>query len=419
MQNSYQKNNNKNLTDKQIKSSNIIYNSGADLLQLINEILDLSKIEAGKIEINYELVIIKEFITDIENQFLHVAEDKNIEMIVEVSEDFEEEIITDKMRVWQILKNFLSNSFKFTPEGNIKIKFSKTDPANKNYRNKNFDHRQGYCIEVSYTGIGIAKEKMGVIFEAFQQADGTTSRKYGGTGLGLSISRELAKLLDGYISLESEEGVGSTFSLIIPINNNSELIIPNKEDNKIDINKEQKNPYKEKRQSDNDDDNNKKIKKVITTKEKEPKVSNIKCSSNFDDTSEIDYPLSMENLHNKKVLLVDDDITNIYAISGLLEDHNMEIFTAENGVEALEILDKNREINIVLMDIMMPVMDGDEAISKIRDIIFFKELPILAVTAKVGKIERDKCIESGASDYISKPINEDKLYAMINFWLGK
>ena len=540
------KNNNNNLTDKQLKSSNIIYNSGADLLNLINEILDLSKIEAGKIEVNYEKVIIKELITDIENQFLHVAEDKNIEMIIEVSEDFEEEIITDKMRVWQVLKNFLSNSFKFTSEGTVKVKFSKTDPRNKSYRNKNFDHRQGYNISVSDTGIGIAKEKMGVIFEAFQQADGTTSRKYGGTGLGLSISRELAKLLGGYISLESEEGKGSRFSLIIPINNDSKLIPLNEENNKLKIAEKQKIPFKEKRKLQINDKNNNKIKLLIIEDdvifldsiidsfkefnnkiemetvssgidglrllekynykivildfmlpdmngnkilnslgkdlvsnipllivnsskeltdsefkefsdytdhiliktpdstevlsriiqnyfsneiinkdknkneyEKNSEIDIVKDSSSSDNFQEIDYPLSMENLDNKKVLIVDDDIRNVYALSGLLEEQNMEIFTAENGVEALEILDENKEIEIVLMDIMMPIMDGYETMEKIREKSIFKDLPILAITAKTGKKERGKCIKSGASDYMSKPINEDILYAMMNAWLGK
>src|SRR5690606_26195200 len=197
-----QDNKQKNLSEDQIKYSSVIYNAGSDLLQLINELLDLAKIESGKVELNNEVIPVAGFAHNIESLFKEIADDKKIDFKVNISEA-PAEFVSDEYRLEQVTKNFLSNAFKFTERnGQVSLKIS------LNQNNLNFT--------VTDSGIGISAEKQTLIFEAFRQEDGSTSRKYGGTGLGLSISKEIASLLGGRIVLESEPSVGSKFTLIIP-----------------------------------------------------------------------------------------------------------------------------------------------------------------------------------------------------------
>jgi len=205
-----------NLTDEQIESSKIIYNGGQDLLNLINEILDLSKIEAGKMTIDIQTVPLAEITSILKTNFKPLADKKDLALHINIAPDLPASIETDEQRLAQILKNLLSNAFKFTKKGSITLDFQPVD-AKADLSRSGLDPQQAIAMAVIDTGIGIQEEKQLKIFEAFQQADGTTSRQYGGTGLGLSISRELAKLLGGELQLSSVEKEGSTFTLYLPL----------------------------------------------------------------------------------------------------------------------------------------------------------------------------------------------------------
>ena len=204
-----------NLTDEQVESAQIVYNSGSDLLTLINEILDLSKIEAGKLTINIENVMLEEVVNNIRVNFKHVVAEKGLDLFINMEEGIPFSIQTDLQRLIQIIKNLMSNAIKFTPEGSITVSVYKPDLTTVIQKSA-LNPKDAIAISVTDTGIGIPLNKQQDIFEAFQQADGSTSRKYGGTGLGLSISLELTKLLGGIINLNSAEGCGSTFTVYLP-----------------------------------------------------------------------------------------------------------------------------------------------------------------------------------------------------------
>ena len=649
-----------NLTEKQITFAKTINSSGADLLELINEILDLSKIEAGKMVINFEEMSLKMLPTYVKQNFEHVTAEKNIYLKVGLDENLPETIITDRQRVEQIIKNLLSNSIKFTSEGGITVSISRPDEQFISSF-KSLKAESSVAISVSDTGIGISKEKQELIFQAFQQADGTTNRKYGGTGLGLSISKELSNMLGGEIFLSSIEGEGSTFTIVLPENPKPDKIKINK---KVKKNNEEKmgtlqesatntttdvsNIFKSNNVhvkddrtniSENDkiiliieddsnfskilfdftrekgykcllandgeaglqlanqfkpnaifldiglpridgwtvmdrlksdpktrhipvyfisgydkkltamqmgaigylkkpieiDDLNSAFGKIEETISKDIKklliiendktmresiieliegndihinavdtghaaLESLECGdydciivdlglndiSGFDLIERInsdsiipEIPIIVytgkeltkkeetrlrkhaesiiikgaksperlldevslflhrveivEKINNKKqgqlknnqnnvfqgkkILLADDDIRNIFALSSILEEKGIEIIIAENGLEAVEAVKDNSNINLILMDVMMPEMDGFEAMRKIRADKTNTKLPIIALTAKAMKGDREKCIQAGANDYLSKPIDVEKLFSMLHVWL--
>jgi two-component system chemotaxis sensor kinase CheA len=401
------------------------------------------------------------------------------------------------------VNNLLSNAFKFTHEGGVRliIDYQPTE---------HFKNNEPYIsIQVIDTGIGIAEEKFRVIFEAFQQADGSTSRKYGGTGLGLSISRQLARLLGGDITVESVKGKGATFTFYLPAlipdthvtqhkqevaaapeantsNNNAgnrtenskpillisddpqwverlnkslehcedvEFIIIAHHDHAISQLR-QNTCYCIMLDSDSVSINEISLFDHLAQDEKLSKIPTIIYSSSEISRSTqqaIQYPslniefiFSFESLakqaqlcfnkatdevktqhlknrqnvlSNKKVLLVDDDVRNTFALKTFLQHKEMQILIAHDGVEALTLLDINPDVDIVLMDIMMPEMDGYEAMRKIRVIPKFKKLPIIALTAKAMKDDKNKCIDAGASDYLTKPIDMEKLVSVMQVWL--
>ncbi|MBT3384765.1 MAG: HAMP domain-containing protein, partial [Prolixibacteraceae bacterium] len=204
-----------NLTDDQIKSANIIYKSGKDLLDLINEILDLSKIEAGKMIFEFANTLVEDIKTEIIYGFKPVAENKGLNFEINQSDSFPKVIYTDKQRLMQIIKNLLSNAFKFTSSGSIKVNLGIPSVETK-FQAKKLNSKNSYFISVEDSGVGIHQSKVDEIFEAFQQADGSTSRKFGGTGLGLSISKQLTRVLGGEIHVESSENIGSVFTVNLP-----------------------------------------------------------------------------------------------------------------------------------------------------------------------------------------------------------
>ncbi|HCN82533.1 MAG TPA: hybrid sensor histidine kinase/response regulator, partial [Sphingobacteriaceae bacterium] len=637
-----------NLNEKQIRYAKTIHSCGDDLIQLINDILDLSKIESGVISADIMPVGFKEIASFVESTFKPISETKNLKFEIDIEEGLPETLETDIQRLNQILKNLLSNAFKFTEKGGVKLHVSRPAPSHENPL-KDSDSLIAFSIED--TGIGISGNTQGIIFEAFQQAEGSTSRKYGGTGLGLSISKGFAELLGGTITVKSELGKGSVFTLYLPLKykegmnapidipikesypvshartnliDTAELVIDDDrhnivaedkillvieddirftkividkahdlglkvvvamtyleifdsiqkynpiaitldvslpesngwkilkllksdmdlrhipvhlisgEDNKAMAMKYGAKSFNLKPLSNNSLDelisgivkfNEIKQKKVLIIEDNESEserlselLSNdalsVTCATTakkgidflkkevFDciiadfmlpDASGLEFinqinllkhpqttmilhsardftqneliqlkrlnnklitktPSSdvylleeilmllhintqslsesklklIRNIHDnndvldsKKVLVVDDDVRNLFALTAVFERSNIEVITAESGREALEILNNDKKIDIVLMDIMMPEMDGYETIQIIRKDNKNKHLPIIAVTAKAMIGDRQKCIASGASDYITKPVKTDQLLSLMRVWLIK
>jgi two-component system chemotaxis sensor kinase CheA len=378
--------NNDALISEEKEYAAIIHNSGHDLLKLIDDILDLSKVEAGKMELVIDWVNVSELPEIMNYTFAKQAQNKGISFTIIVSPDVPAIIHTDGHRLQQIIKNLLSNAIKFTERGSVSMKIQKADPKEIDTLFK--PDKPDFILKISITdtGIGISEDNQKQIFEAFQQADGTTERKYGGTGLGLSISREFARLLKGSIDVESEHGKGSTFTLYVPDLGESVLL-------------KQVSSYSE-----------------IATSENSP-------GATPQNTHPISLPASSFNsgdaalFKGKRVLLVDDDRRNIFSLTVVLENQGLVVEVANNGKESLKIMRKSPSFDLILMDIMMPVMDGYETMKAIRLEENWKNIPIIALTAKAMKNDRELCLASGASDYISKPLNVDQLISLMRVWM--
>lgn len=354
-----------NLSAKQEEYARTIYSSGTDLLHMINDILDLEKMESGHMEVIPEELKLHEVRMFVEKQFSPVARKKGIEFIVQLDPDLPASVKTDGQRFRQILENLLSNAFKFTHKGRVSLHIY------------NAAHmKQTLAFSVSDTGIGIPREKHEMIFEAFKQADGTTSRKYGGTGLGLSISRENARLLGGFIEVSSVVGEGSIFTLYLPGMEWS----PNEE--------------------------------AAAGLDEESRHS--EDMETFNSWNSVN---GKSLLTGKKILIVEDDIRNVFSITTALEGEDMEVIFAENGRDGIQMLQNHPDTDLILMDIMMPEMDGYEAMRRIRQISEFQKLPIIAITSKAMEKDREECINAGASDYISKPIDICRLLSIMQVWL--
>ncbi|MED4531848.1 CHASE3 domain-containing protein [Metabacillus fastidiosus] len=373
------------LSEEEQEFARIIHSSGKDLLALINDVLDLSKVEAGKLDMIFEEMNMSELPDQIERNFSHIAKQKGLEFNISKDKNVPDIFYTDEKRFQQIIKNLLSNAFKFTETGSVSVSIRQVE-ANIISQSLRIDGAEYWLeINVKDTGIGIPKEKQKLVFEAFQQAEGATVRKYGGTGLGLSICREFTKLLGGKIVLQSEEGVGSIFTIYIPS-------LP-------------------------EGINNMEIMEVST----EVAVTNIEDQNNVSLIDENKHSLTESAEKNvfkgKSVLIVDDDNRNIFALKTALEKEGMTVITTNDGIKCLEIIQAKDDFDIVLMDIMMPGIDGYEAMRRIRENKTLESLPIIALTAKAMRDDRQKCIEAGASDYISKPLELEQLFSVMRVWL--
>ncbi|HEY9154168.1 MAG TPA: response regulator [Opitutaceae bacterium] len=654
------------LTPKQVQYAKTIQSSGHDLLELINDILDLSKIEAGKVDLEVQEVPLSEIAQFAETNFRPIADQKKLSFVISVDPALPKVISTDRRRLEQIIKNLLSNAFKFTEKGSIELGLSAVLGASAGGKNTKFDGDTAISFSVIDTGIGIPEEKLQLIFEAFQQADAGTARRYGGTGLGLSISRELARLLHGVISVQSEPGRGSTFTLLLPtqwtaqqssastaavekaasssparthahaprrtmpvdatvaspaqipsegIEDDRESLKPGDtvlliiEDDinfariMVDFAREKKfkavvartatqgmalaqvvkpsaitldlrlpdqdgwvvidwikhHPQMrhipvhiisvdEERErslrlgavsflqkpvtretldhalSDTMEFLNRPVKTLLLVEDDESGRSavvdliadeDVKVTAvgtgeaalselerqRFDcivldlglpdmkgaallkeihrrlgnkappvivytgqelsREEETELRMNAESiivksvrsperlldetalfLHRvqsklpdakrklieqgqrtdpillgRKVLVVDDDVRNIFAITSALESYQMNVIYAESGKAALDILKSTPDVDIILMDVMMPEMDGFQTIREIRKNDRFKKTPIISVTAKAMKGDREKCLDAGASDYLAKPVDMDKLRSLLRVWL--
>ncbi|MBT2737526.1 response regulator [Bacillus sp. ISL-7] len=368
-----------NLTADQEEYVRTIYSSGNDLLHLINDVLDLAKVESGKLDVNPTEVDLHDVQDFIERQFSPLAIQKNVQFTIKMDANLSGTFNTDEQRLQQILKNLLSNAFKFTERGSVSLVVRKEVKDVSRNLSEGVQANSMLAFSVIDTGIGIDKDKQDTIFDAFKQADGTTSRQYGGTGLGLSISREMAQLLGGFIEVMSMKGKGSIFTLYLPYYQTINKIVGNTALEEVAISLYEDDPLKD-----------------IEDRENQNGISSLK---------------------NKKILIVDDDIRNVYALTIALEKYEMNIIVAENGREGIEVLKDNPDTDLILMDIMMPEMDGFEAMRQIRQITEFQALPIIALTAKAMKRSREECLDAGATDYISKPINLDQLFSLIQVWL--
>jgi HAMP domain-containing protein/CheY-like chemotaxis protein/putative methionine-R-sulfoxide reductase with GAF domain len=650
-----------NLSQKQIEFATTIYTAGSDLLNLINDILDLSKVEAGKMDVQISDVPLTDVRDYVDRTFRPVAEQKALQFAIEIDEATVPPAIgTDEQRLQQVLKNLLSNACKFTDSGSVSLRVSLAAEGTRFQERTLRDEKTVVAFAVSDSGVGIAEDKVRLIFEAFQQADGTTSRRYGGTGLGLSISREIARLLGGEIHVESRLGEGSTFTLYLPASYNPSQVQPSDEpltrervaaldpaaapdvslnpalltsqsavaddrgtidvDDRFvliveddetfaktvlevarergfkgivalrgDVGLALAHEYKPdaivldmqlpgmdgwavldhlKRHPDTrhipvhvvtgaqngrqhalragavaflekpvdksrldeafsqiasflergvrnllvvDDEQTQRqsiidllgdgedvqvtavesSEEALAELEQRPfdcmvldlKLPNmqgfqllerVKTDERFttlpviiytskqltrkeetslrryaetiivkdvrsperllDETSlflhrvESRLPVEkrklLQQLHSadavlegRKVLVVDDDVRNVFALTSVLEARRMDVRYAENGVDAIRILEEDPNIAVVLMDIMMPELDGYETIRHIRSMPQFESLPIISLTAKAMKGDREKSIAAGASDYIAKPVDTDKLVSLLRVWL--
>ncbi len=516
----------RNLTSKQVEYAGIIHSAGSDLLQLINDILDLSKVEAGKMDVTPEQVPLRQLLDYVEATFRPMTSQRHLDFRIVVGQDSPAQVLTDDSRLRQVLRNLLSNAVKFTSTGGIELHIApvgieELPPSMRT-------NGAAVAFRVVDTGIGIAEHQLESIFGAFQQADGTTSRKYGGTGLGLSISREIAQLLGGHLTAESTLGEGSTFTFYLPVARPDFAVRPAPgSESAAESGAElvQEPPHRTHRRllvvegrqrglltlvaesaagdlADSRDfgvvtadvevvtaagteeaaaalatdayhcvvldldlregtsftfldavqgdsalrtvpilvHNSRRLdheqEQLLRTR---AETLSLEVLSGLDELRErIALHLSAEEpgavlplvhpgekpapvhsqdvditLHGRTVLIVDDDPRNVYALTGILELHGLQVLHAEDGRKGVERVTTQPGIDLVLMDIMMPEMDGYTATATIRAMPEHARLPIVAVTAKAMPGDREKSIASGANDYVTKPVDTDELIAVL------
>ncbi|MER6618370.1 HAMP domain-containing protein [Streptomyces xantholiticus] len=432
-----------NLSPKQVEFAETIHGAGSDLLQLINDILDLSKVEAGKMDVSPTRIALVQLVDYVEATFRPLTAEKGLDFSVRVSPELPATLHTDEQRLLQVLRNLLSNAVKFTDSGAVELVIR---PAGADVPQAIREQlleagslqdadADLIAFSVTDTGIGIAAGKMRVIFEAFKQADGTTSRKYGGTGLGLSISREIARLLGGEIHAASEPGRGSTFTLYLPLQP-SELppqgypqLAPgvgrgHGEETTAEEDGAQERPravaaapagpaalLRRRRKAQAAVEAQRAAGQPAEAPGQEPWVAGPVGEQEGAEQRRVFA------FDGEKVLIVDDDIRNVFALTSVLEQHGLSVLYAENGREGIEVLEQHDDVTVVLMDIMMPEMDGYATTTAIRRMPQFAGLPIIALTAKAMKGDREKAIESGASDYVTKPVDPDHLLSVMEQWM--
>ena len=340
------------LDEKQRHCTDIIQKSGNNLLGIISDILDFSKLEAGKTSIHPVPGNLKTVVTDCVNLFRPRALEKNLTLDVNYSRETAELFIADYNRIQQILANLISNAVKFTHEGGINVKvFGETSHDQANIK-----------IVIEDTGIGIADDKIHLVFDKFTQAESSTTRKYGGTGLGLAISRGLTEAMNGQLSVKSNIGTGTTFTLELPL--------------KVSKNTPEK-----------------------TSKPEDKNLSTLQKKLDF--------------------LIVEDEDINRVVISNLLKHPKVNITFAENGKEAIEIF-KLKKFDLIFMDVSMPVMDGITATKLIRKLeleALLKPTPIICLTAHAMQSDKERFIECGMDDYLSKPLQKTKLVEVTSKWI--
>ncbi|WP_051967095.1 hybrid sensor histidine kinase/response regulator [Kitasatospora mediocidica] len=437
-------NNEGNLSPKQVEFADTIHGAGSDLLQLINDILDLSKVEAGKMDVRPARIALVQLTDYVEAAFRPMTADKGLDFTVTVSPDLPPTLHTDEQRLQQVLRNLLSNAVKFTDSGAVQLVIQPAGSSvPQHVREQLLESGQIddpdaalVAFSVTDTGIGIPGNKLREIFEAFKQADGGTSRKYGGTGLGLSISREIARLLGGEIHAESELGLGSTFTLYLPLRTDAPGISLERSApaalpagtstirasvgvtptglpvpvgaNPADHWAQEVRELAQERRRDAAERRRAAADPAPLVRADEAPAPRAGIGTQF-----------QGRFDGEQVLIVDDDIRNVFALTSVLEQYGLTVLYAENGREGIEVLEQHEDVAVVLMDIMMPEMDGYATTEAIRRMPQFAGLPIIALTAKAMKGDREKSIEAGASDHVTKPVDTDHLLEVMRQWLGE
>ncbi|MGB0721504.1 MAG: ATP-binding protein [Gammaproteobacteria bacterium] len=345
------------LSEQQRQQARVIHEAGSDLKSLIDNILDLSRIEAGRNVVHVEPVDLEKILGGIIELLQPQFQQKGLALELQIDPSAPAMIETDGDKLRQIVKNFLSNAVKFTSEGGVTLRIACTRGERA--------ERLPLSISVQDTGIGIPEDKHAVIFEAFQQADGSTNRRFGGTGLGLSISRELARLMGGRIHLDSHEGRGSTFTLMLPLRTEH------------------------------------------TEEEQEPEDGR-----NAAPEKAVEAPVPEASFPGKRVLAVDDDLRNLLALTPTLENWGIEVTGAGDGDEALEAMSEE-DFDLVLMDIMMPGMDGLEATRRIRAHQDWSTIPVIALSARAAAEDQAECMAAGATAFLAKPLEPGLLLTQL------
>jgi CheY-like chemotaxis protein/signal transduction histidine kinase/HAMP domain-containing protein len=381
-------NKNKHLSEKEQEFARTINSSGVDLLNLINDILDLSKVEAGKIELNIEPMYLQDIAEYVENNFGPVLERKGLKLIKEITKEAPEYIETDIQRVQQVIKNLISNAIKFTEEGNITFKVGVEKDAAM-ISKLGLQAAELVTMTVSDTGIGIPKEQQQLIFEAFNQADGTTSRKYGGTGLGLSISKSFAFLLGGAIYLDSEVDKGSSFTLYLP------LVYQVPEEKEGEEKKYEEEPIDE-------------------TKEKTP-VAEGKNVPEAGARKPVAAPIPHDDRDNlsgkdKVILIIEDDQSFAGVLLNLSHEHGYKGIIAPDGETGLYFTDYYQP-DAIILDMGLPKMDGKEVIDQLKDNLKTRPIPVHVISARNFDMD---LMRKGAIGYLIKPVTKEQLDKAFN-----
>jgi len=365
-----------NLDAEQVESARVIHDAGNSLLHLINDILDLSKIEAGKMELVIDELPLAELVQRLRRTFAPVAAQKSLAFALEIEPDLPAVLHTDGARLEQIANNLLGNAFKFTAEGAVQVSIGR--PGGELEVPEALRGQPLIALAVEDTGIGIPADKLERIFNAFEQVDAGTSRQFGGTGLGLAISRRMARMLGGDLVVRSEPGRGSRFTVLLP----------------------QTSPA------------------IAPTDTPKPHAAPARQAA-LPHATPAQPAASGGELAGHHVLLVDDDMRNLFALSKVLRGWGMQVSLAQDGAKALRMLAEEAMPELLLIDIMMPGMDGYEMIRTVHAQPRYGSLPIIALTAKAMHGDREKCLAMGASDYLSKPIDLDLLARTLLAWLRR
>jgi signal transduction histidine kinase/HAMP domain-containing protein/ActR/RegA family two-component response regulator len=439
-----------NLTPKQVEYANVIHSSGSDLLQLINDILDLSKAEAGRLEIHAEQVELAGLADDLSSVFGPLAADKRLDFGIEFADDVPAELVTDRQRLRQILANLLSNAIKFTPAGRVDLSVRLADRR-----------KPGAEPEVAFvvtdTGIGISADSLSIIFGAFQQGDGTISRGYGGTGLGLAICREVAAQLGGRISAASEPGTGSEFTLLLPRSYPSTSYaarqaaiapapdategraIGRKGAGRGAARGNGTGTAAGRKTARHQGEGNGVSPEPATPAAARPAAARPEAGRPeagrqpraTRSTSRApaqpppgSAPVGVaagphHGLSGRKVLIIDDDVRNVFAITSILELYGLSVIHAPDGRKGIDMLLAGDAIDLVLLDVMMPEMDGYATTAAIRQVPRFADLPVIVVTARAMPEDRARSFASGATDYIAKPVDTEELLSCMERCLGR
>jgi signal transduction histidine kinase len=417
-----------NLTVKQVEFARTIHDAGADLLQLIDDILDLSKVEAGKMDVHLAPIAVAELLDYVDATFRPTAAQKGLAFAVLVAPGVPPLIYADEQRLQQILRNLLSNAVKFTSGGGVTLRVAPAAEGTR-FTGPLRDEKTVLAFGVTDTGIGIAEENLELIFDAFQQADGTTSRSYGGTGLGLSISRDIARLLGGEIHVRSELGRGSTFTCYLA--DRREAFAASRG---AGSSGEERKYFSRTDRADSGPSPAPEAPGVsrgttapfwitgprgahgVTDGTTAP-LAVAAAASGLPGTGPA--PRDGDPLRGAKILIVDDDVRNVFSLTSVFERYGAVVRYAENGRAGLEILETEPDVGLVLIDVMMPELDGYATTAAIRRRREFAGLPIVMVTAKAATGDRAKAIAAGASEYVAKPVEITHLIGLMRGWLSR